>query len=279
LTGLRKNIYEWVPRKYYTFLGKSVFLRPLRNLFFRKNGRYIESRSQVARDYEDYKVTFAFFASIQVASKAARRGMENTLLKNSIKLIKRYKRKDAKCIVIDIGTNFGYLSLVWANTIANRGKVYSFEPHPDMFKSFSKSIEVNQLQQIINAQNIALGETTGTIELNLAHTSANVLELSSIREKNNKLQAPVASLDDFSEDFNIENCDLIKIDVDGIELSILKGAQDFIKRFKPILIVETNNDSNIIDLVENMGYTTLTQDLKPYLKGNPLPLNAFFVPN
>jgi len=75
--------------KWKKILGKSKVLEPVRNIIFRKNSTYREISSQVHRKYLDYTVDFTFFASIQVANKAKKRGIENTLLRSSIFLIKK----------------------------------------------------------------------------------------------------------------------------------------------------------------------------------------------
>ena len=77
---------------------------------------------------------------------------------------------------------------------------------------------------------------------------------------------------------NIKACDLIKIDVDGIELDILQGAEKCIRNFKPIVIVELNGEQTIIDFMEKLDYNTLNMKLEP-IKKNELPSNVFFVPN
>ena len=83
---------------------------------------------------------FSLFASIKVASKAKNNGIENTIPRNSIQLINNYKKSQNKDTVLDIEANFGYLNLVWANSIAKNGKVIAFEPNLNVYNSL-----INQL--------------------------------------------------------------------------------------------------------------------------------------
>lgn len=275
------QIYQQIPKRLHKKLGKSRLLRPLRNFFFRSNGTYRETKTLVNHSYNNYNVQFIFFASIQVATKARIKGMENSLLRNSIQLLKKYKPKlEDNYHVFDIGTNFGYLSLVWANSVCAHGKVYSFEPHPYLFKSFLKSISANSIENLFSAENMALGREKKTIQINFASTTSNVLDFENWHQQNlKKLPVEMTTLDLYSKSKNINQCDLIKIDVDGIEIDILEGSKEMIQKFRPIIIVETNLDHRIVSFFKKNNYASLDMNLKPYYEGDPLPGNVFFVPN
>src|SRR5690554_6604690 len=128
-------------------IGQSQVLKPLRDIILRSNGNYRESKVLVNRSYLEYKVEFNFIASLKVASKAKKSGIENTILRNSINLVKSYKTKENDAVVLDVGANFGYLSLVWANSISRQGKVIAFEPNSKVYGNFHDSIKINNLEQ------------------------------------------------------------------------------------------------------------------------------------
>lgn len=272
---LRMFIYNFFSKKIKNKLGRSKILEPFRNLFFRNNGSYREVHTFVKRKYLKYFVEFNFYASIQVANKAKNKGIENTLLNNSLKLLK--SNIDDKTI-FDVGTNFGYLSMVWANSICKKGKVYSFEPHPLLYNSLSKSIKSNSLEDIIVWENVAVGNETGTIDIKILPTTSNKMDVESNSINVKKEKVNIITLDHYVEKNNIMKCDLIKIDVDGIEFEILNGAKELIKKMYPIFIVETNKDDRIIDFFEGFDYQILNMNLKPIEVGE-LPLNIFCIPN
>lgn len=274
MSQIKMFLYNLFPKGVKKKLGKSKVLAPIRNSFFRTNGSYKEAQVKINRTYLDYLVQFNFLASIQVANKAKVNGIENTLLKNSIKLL---NSEENNKVIFDVGTNFGYLSLVWANTIAKNGKVYSFEPHPILFKSYKKSVQSNHLDNRIIAENVAVGNDLGSVEINLLSTTANTLHLDIHKEKDQKVKVDIISLDHYVEMNSISKCDLIKIDVDGIEYDILNGSKELIKKLQPIFIVETNNDHRIINFFLDHNYSILNMKLEPISEGE-LPENIFCLP-
>ena len=278
MENLLIKIYNTFPSGIRKGIGHSAILKPFRNSLLRSNGVYNEAEVSVKRDYLGYKMEFIFFASIKVAAKAKKSGIENTILRNSIQLIKNLNLKATEndATILDIGASFGYLSLVWANSIAQNGRVISFEPNPNVFKSFRKSISSNNLDSIIHLNNLAVGAKDEKIELFLNSTSSNTLNIKG--KKRDGITIDMVSVDSFTKKNNIVNCDLVKIDVDGIELDILRGSQELLKKCKPIFIVETNGDEKIIEFFNQNSYEILDMQLNVFQPGNKLPLNIFCIP-
>lgn len=269
------TLYNNLPPKFKNAWGKSSLLKPLRDVLLRTDGIYRETEVRVQQDYLDYKVDFKFFASFKTAAKASKHGIESTLLRNSIKLLKDKGIATDSAVILDIGANFGYLSLVWAQTVSANGKIISFEPNPNVFRSLSKSITTNNLNRIVLPKNLAVGKQDGSIELFLSSTTSNVEK--SEDQSNKSTVVNMVAIDNFMENIYQYHCDLIKIDVDGIELDILNGASGFIEKCGPIVIVETNNDPNILDYFKNRSYKILDMKLNEYVEGQVLPPNIFCI--
>ena len=270
------GLYRILPPHWRNGMGRSPILKPLRNIFLRSKGSYREAKVPISRTYLEYNVNFHFFASLKVASKAEKSGIENTILRNVIHLIKKYKTNIDNAVVLDVGANFGYLSLVWANSISKKGKVIAFEPNFHVHNSFKKSIADNGLESHILLNNLAVGNKEGSIELFLNSTTSNTLQTSSTFGSSVPIE--MVSLDSFSEENGIDRCDLVKIDVDGIEFDILRGATNLIERCSPIFIVETNGDEKIIDFFYQRNYQVLNMKLIPFQSGDKLPSNIFCIP-
>lgn len=278
MSNLRAYIYKKVPKKWRRRLGKMAWLKPMRDVFFRTPDGYREHTSLISKTYHEFEVQFKFVSSIQIATKAQERGMETTLLKNSMTLLRDVKPMATNnYVVVDVGANFGFLSLVWSKTLCSQGAVFSFEPHPNVHHSFSQSIQLNNSSNI-TLEPYAVGKTPGQVEISFANTTSNTLE-SEAKKRAKKEQATVTmtSLDAYCKDF--KQLDLIKIDVDGIELAILEGASEILEKLRPIVIVETNGNKEICDYFFAKSYRIFNMKLEEIKTSTTLPLNVFCIPN
>lgn len=275
----RAYIYNIIPKQFRKSLGRSKLLKPLRDYFFRNKQGFRELQVPIHKSYGDYKTSFTFVSSIQIATKAKERGIETKVLNNTLTLLKQQKpRQIDDYVIADIGANFGFLSLIWAQTVAARGRVFSFEPHPKVYAAFNKSVTINKLDAVISAHNLAVGKKLGSIDVLLANTTSNTKK-SEIAggQIRGSVTVEMNTIDNFFK--NKERLDLLKIDVDGIELDILKGAKNTLNRLKPILVVETNGDYAIYKFLQEQNYSILNMKLQHYDPKEVLPLNIFCIPN
>lgn len=275
LNNILVFLYKIVPNALKQVLGQSKVLRPIRRLLIYNGTQYKTTKVNVSRDYLGYNVEFVISASLQVASKIKYKGIENVLLLNSFKLIKSHKANRNNLSVLDVGANFGYLSAVWAASIAQNGNVTAFEPNKDLFASILSTISSNiKFRNNFKVNNLAVGNKNEEIMLNVSTFSSNTQQMA---EKNNTYPVEMVRLDDFLRIQDRDPIDLIKIDVDGIELDILHGAKKTIKRDLPIVIVETNGNMQIIKFFKTLNYEILDMKLSPFTEGE-LPLNIFCIP-
>ena len=96
-------------------------------------------------------------------------------ISNSIKLFENTSKRSQNIIGIDIGANFGYLSLVWSQTICkNSGKIYAFEPNERVFNSLKCSIDINQLDKRILPNFCAVGSENRDVSIFVDGTTSNI---------------------------------------------------------------------------------------------------------
>ena len=143
-------------------------------------------------------------------------------------------------LCIDIGANVGkYTKLLLTET---KSKIISFEPLPLAFKDLQKIEQDNP--ERLKVYNYAIGEKDETLELNYSNEKSekasfleNLNELSFYDFKNNqKIKTKVYCLDTFfSNNPNLlsENIDLVKIDTEGFEFEVLKGAKKMLEQNPP----------------------------------------------
>lgn len=144
-------------------------------------------------------------------------------------------------IFLDVGANIGFLSIVVARFVGKGGLVYAVEPHPLIFKELLENISLNQAKNIVPL-NVALG--SGLSEAMLYdNPDINWGSASLIPPKNRGMTTrwpvKVVSIDGLIQSGRIQAPDLVKIDVEGFELEVLKGAKNLLSSSSaPALCIE-----------------------------------------
>jgi FkbM family methyltransferase len=153
-----------------------------------------------------------------------------------------YKLAEKAKTVIDIGTNNGWVLLNIAKIISkNGGFIYGFEPFPG---TYNRCIENIRSSGITNAQvfNKGCGETESSFKMKVVaqtNSGQNRIVDENIEQQANIVEVFVTTLDNQLR--KIEKIDLIKIDVEGFELHVLKGAENLLTKYRPIIFIEIND--------------------------------------
>ncbi|PCJ89758.1 MAG: hypothetical protein COA57_00975 [Flavobacteriales bacterium] len=185
--------------------------------------------------------------------------------KDNFDFLKRYL-KDGM-YAIDIGAHIGLLTIFMAKLVGRKGKIFSFEPTPSTFKLLKKTISINDLSKVVILLNKAVSKHHGkavfyATELE-AHNSNSLVENTRSIYNENSIEVEVTSVDYFVAN-NSTNIDLIKIDAEGVELSVLTGAYKTIEKYSPNILlalhpnsIEKNGDSllEIWNYISQFDYT------------------------
>lgn len=169
-------------------------------------------------------------------------------------------------IIVDVGANIGNHTIYFSK-ICKAKKVYSFEPQENIFRILMKNIQINGLHNNVVAYNMGLGKEH-------FHAAINVIDKdnygSSKIDTTVKGTIEINTLDDML--FNkVDRVDLIKIDVEGMEIDVLKGANKILGNYKPIIYIEAGTDeefSNVSNYLSNFNY-------KPIYRFNATPTYLF----
>lgn len=264
-------LYRWLPNGLIQQLGQSKLLQPLRNALLRKQN--IELTQTVHIRSGATETDFYFEAPVKIAVQAKHNGIEKHITDAVLKLLNYPYFKQA--IVIDAGASNGFLSCYFAQTIAAYGKVFSFEPHPDVFKRLQKNVTQNNLQQISCFQ-MALGDMVNSSNLNLYYETANRMILAG-KKAMQTISIDEITLDHFFGSQQLNACHLIKIDVDGYETQVLKGAEKTISQYKPVVVYESNQLTLPGELLIKQGYHLFDLTLKKIDNTLPLPHDVLAV--
>jgi len=169
-------------------------------------------------------------------------------------------------IVIDAGANIGLHTLNMAKIVGKTGKVFAFEPEITNFGILKKNIKLNNYTNIF-AEHKAVGEKDGIATLYRSnHPGMHKID-SKPQHSKDKLNVDIISLDNFFNKNHIQpKIDFIKIDVEGFELSVLKGMKNILKNNKniKILLELSHNKLHEEDLEYNSKYEELLDFLESF---------------
>jgi len=129
--------------------------------------------------------------------------------------------------VIDVGANIGAYTILAAEKVGKNGKVIAIEPEPQNYKQLLENIELNNFQNVI-PKNIALTDHEGFTKLSLSPYPGKHTILFE-KDKVGSIEVPIKTLDNLLEELNLNKVDIIKIDAEGAEMPILKGAEKTLK--------------------------------------------------
>lgn len=170
---------------------------------------------------------------------------------------------------IDVGAHIGLHSLRAAGKVGPNGKVISVEPNPDTLRELRRNIALSKLNQVV-VQPVACSDKESTLDLfagSLANTGMSSLSKRTAEaegESGRQFKVRARPLDDIVAESGLQRVDVIKIDVEGAELFVLKGAMHTLQRFHPFLVMEVKEEqlaamsttkTAVLSFLHDLGYT------------------------
>lgn len=152
-----------------------------------------------------------------------------------------FRRRNGRGVFLDIGANIGLYSLPLAREFPNV-TIYAFEPHPRNIGCLENSINVNELKNI-RLQPFGLSKESDRKSLFLDETDSGGHSLIESNMWNNKsksksIEIELRSLDQWANELPIQQLDVVKIDVQGVEPDVFDGGMNTLKKFKPDILIE-----------------------------------------
>ncbi len=142
-------------------------------------------------------------------------------------------------VCLDIGANIGIQSLRMAQETTQTGKVIAFEPVNSLRERLEKNLALNRTTQV-EVLPYALSDFSGTSTMNINPQDSN--QGTAALSENGNTEIQVRKGDDLLKEMNIERLDFIKIDVEGFEYQVLTGLKESIKRFRPSIVFEYDDN-------------------------------------
>jgi len=186
-----------------------------------------------------------------------------------LKLLQRLLRPEM--VFVDVGANQGEFTLFAAKRLP-LGGVLAFEPSPASFQHLAKNVALNHCENVF-LHPVALGEKAETAELFTEfagrHTSGyqpneGLSSMFPSEERPHRVAAvDVKTFDEVFRQSGFSRLDVIKIDVEGAELPVLKGAINSIRQKRPLILVEISKSNfaaagytpvELLDFLQSEGY-------------------------
>lgn len=160
---------------------------------------------------------------------------------------------EAEQVVIEVGANIGAHTLFFAQQVGPAGRVLAFEPQRILFQTLCGNMALNSITNV-HCWNMALGSEQGEIVVpRVDYGRPNNFGGLSLGECEQGETVPLATIDSFE----LPRCDFIKIDVEGMEEAVLRGAASTIARCKSVIYCEcdrADRADSLIRLIDTFGY-------------------------
>jgi FkbM family methyltransferase len=163
-------------------------------------------------------------------------------------------------VFYDLGANIGFFSLLAARMVGVEGKVFSFEPDPQVADRLREHIERNGYTNITVIE-AGVWSVTGQVSFLAATASSPDRGTGHFKMESDGVLTRCIALDDFVLEASAPNG--IKCDVEGAEIETLRGAANMLAAHRPWILCEIHSQSNdraARELLSSLGYTVESVD-------------------
>lgn len=158
---------------------------------------------------------------------------------------------------VDVGANLGVYSMIAAHVVGSSGRVVAFEPTPQARSLLEAAKERNGFTGLVMRRE-ALADHIGEADL-FFDAQTELASLSKSTSGTTKsIRVPLTTLDAVHAEMDLSATSLIKLDAEGAEESILRGAGEFLRASDPVILHEikvgTSVDLRVANILAEMGY-------------------------
>ena len=178
----------------------------------------------------------------------------------------------AGSLVIEAGANIGAHTVHLAQLVGEQGAIYAFEPQRVVFQTLCANLSLNQLVNV-TARQQGLGRSLGEMVLpNVDPRIENNFGGLSLLQAGQGEKVAIVTIDSLA----LPRCDLIKVDVEGMEEEVLAGALNTIAQFRPTLYLENDRvekSASLIRFLQSLNYK-IWWHLSPLFNPNNFAKNS-----
>jgi FkbM family methyltransferase len=171
-------------------------------------------------------------------------------------IIERFLPKQGD-IVVDIGAHMGRYTIISSKRVGANGKVVAIEAHPGNFEMLKSNIKLNQLTNVIPLNYAAYSKETKINlylpEVESGYTIYNTIMSNRARTEDKFVEVSANTLDYLLQLNEITDVNWVKIDVEGAEFEVLKGASNVLSKSKDIaLLIEVHGKDTYEPIIESL---------------------------
>jgi FkbM family methyltransferase len=167
-------------------------------------------------------------------------------------------------VFFDVGANVGWYSLLAARAVGSAGKVIAFEPSVSNAALLQENVAANRLTNVTTIAAAVTDESGwatflygGSLEGRLSKDDSEAQARRRAGRKTPKRSwvVPILALDSWLAETAQPPPSVLKIDVEGAEVGVLRGMTETLRTAKPVLIIELHNTrAEVADLLDSVGY-------------------------
>jgi FkbM family methyltransferase len=191
----------------------------------------------------------------------------------SVALVKRLVRPGMRCL--DIGAQTGFYTCLMASRTGSEGSVTAIEPMPQSFELLTRNVHENGYQDRVKLHPIGASDADGSLTVSAVSNMFVVAQVDGAQRveiPSRRLQSLLAG-----------PLDVVKIDIEGHEPAALRGMQDLLREFHPVIVTEANeywlrrgsgcSSDDYVAFLAELGYDVyVEEDLSAPLKVRGLQL-------
>src|SRR5580693_955140 len=156
----------------------------------------------------------------------------------------------------DIGANVGFTAMLAAKCVAPGGRVVCFEPLAEPAQQILHNAGLNGFS-FVEAHEVALASSDGEAEffVSAESTWGRLSQAGPAPQQNGVIRVPMRTLDSFASEHGLPAPHVIKMDVEGVEASVIAGGRKLLAASRPIMIIELHHTYQaVIDSLEGLDY-------------------------
>lgn len=144
-----------------------------------------------------------------------------------------------KKVVLDVGGNVGYFSLLAAKGLNKNGKIYAFEPVSKTYKRFQENIRLNGTHSIV-LEKLAISNKEDVLTINVGNAHNWGMSSINMHEhlSGDKEIVRCETIDGYIKKHNLSVVDIVKIDIEGSEFAAIDGMKNTLSIQRPVVLIE-----------------------------------------